>query len=66
MKQFVSNLAAIAAIAFTLSFFSGMSVSLMYQEHQTLKPFIAAQEAVQEDTAVLSAIDFDATTPDFS
>ncbi|MGN0133943.1 MAG: hypothetical protein ACI4AO_04390 [Anaerotignum sp.] len=66
MKQFVYNLVAIAAVAFTLSFFTGMSVSVMYQEHQTLKPFIAAQEAVQEDTAVLSAIDFDGAIPDFS
>lgn len=66
MKQFVSNLAAIAAIAFTLSFFSGMSVSLMYQEHQALKPFIAAQTFVQGDAAVLSAANFDTATPNFS
>ncbi len=66
MKQFVSNLAAIAAVAFTLSFFTGMSVSVMYQEHQTLKPFIAAQTLVQEDATVLSAADFDTATPDFS
>ncbi len=66
MKQFVSNLAAIAAVAFTLSFFTGMSVSVMYQEHQTLKPFIAAQTLVQEDAAALSAADFDTATPDFS
>ncbi len=66
MKQFVYNLAAIAAVAFTLSFFTGMSVSVIYQEHQTLKPFIAAQEAVQEDAAVLSVVDFDTANPDFS
>ncbi|MGM9917537.1 hypothetical protein [Anaerotignum sp.] len=66
MKQFVYNLAAIAAVAFTLSFFTGMSVSVMYQEHQALKPFIAAQTIMQEDAALLSAADFDAATPDFS
>ncbi len=66
MKQFVYNLVAIAAVAFTLSFCTGMSVSLMYQEHQALKPFIAAQTLVQEDAAVLSAADFDTANPDFS
>lgn len=66
MKQFVLQLTAIATIAFTLSFCTGMSISLMYQEHQALKPFIAAQTLVQEDAAVLSAADFDTATPDFS
>lgn len=66
MKQFVCNLFTIAAVAFTLSFCTGMSISLMYQEHQTLKPFLAAQQTVQEDAAVLSAADFDTTDPDFS
>lgn len=63
MKQFVLHLTAIAALAFSISFFAGMSVSMMYQEHQALKPFIAAQEAVMED--VLSAA-VETTTPDFS
>lgn len=55
MKQFACNLFAMAAVAFTLSFCTGMSISLMYQEHQTLKPFIAAQETLTEDVAALTA-----------
>ena len=59
MKQFVFNLAAIAAISFTLSFAVGMSASMMYQEHQSLKSFIAAQEVSMKDVAVLSAAETD-------
>ena len=51
MKQMFKNLTAIAAITFAISFATGMSASIMYQEHQSLKPIIAAQqEATQELT----------------
>lgn len=53
MKHFICHLSAMAVLAFTLSFVTGMSVSLMYQEHQALKPFIAAQALVEESAAML-------------
>lgn len=48
MKLTFKNLVAVAALAFTLSFVAGMSATVIYQEHQSLKPFIAAQKAAQE------------------
>lgn len=54
MKHFICHLSAMAVLAFTLSFVTGMSVSVMYQEHQALKPFIAAQALAEESTALLS------------
>ncbi|MBQ7758686.1 hypothetical protein [Anaerotignum sp.] len=64
MKQTIKNLTAIAMISFIVSFATGMSASLMYQEHQTLKPFIAAQEMMM-DAADLMA-ETDTVTFDFS
>ena len=55
MKQTIKNLTAIAAITFTLSFVTGLSASVMYQEHQSLKPIIAAQEAIPESSETLFA-----------
>lgn len=43
MYTTLKNLSAIAAISFTLAFCTGMSATLMYQEHMALKPFIAVQ-----------------------
>ncbi len=52
MKQMIKNLTAIAVLSFTLSFVIGLSASVMYQEHQSLKPIMAAQEqpSAAEDT----------------
>lgn len=44
MKQTLKQLTAIAMITFVVSFSTGMSASLMYQEHQALKAFTAAQQ----------------------
>ncbi len=59
MKQTFKTLAAIAMITFTVSFATGMSASLMYQEHQSLKPFIAAQQLVMDElSAETETFDF--------
>ena len=49
MKLTFKNLFAIAMIAFTVSFATGMSASLMYQEHQSLKAYSVAHHMVMED-----------------
>lgn len=56
MKQTLKQLAAIAMITFVVSFSTGMSASLMYQEHQALKAFTAAQQL--ELSAETDTIDF--------
>ena len=48
MKMTLKNLSAIAALSFTLAFVTGMSATIMYQEHMALKPFMAV-EMVMDD-----------------
>ena len=55
MKHTIKTLTAVAALSFTLSFVTGLSASVMYQEHQTLKPIIAAQEMLSENNGILLA-----------
>ena len=62
MKQTLKNLTAIAVLSFTLSFVTAMSASMMYQEHQTLKPYIAAQQMMTDDLTA----ETDTTNIDFS
>lgn len=61
MKMTLKNLSAIAVLSFTLAFVTGMSATIMYQEHLALKPFMAV-EMVMDD---LSA-ETDTATIDFS
>lgn len=58
MKLTLKNLSAIAVLSFTLSFVTGMSASLMYQEHMALKPFMAAELAADSLTAETELFDF--------
>ena len=55
MKMTLKNLSAIAALSFTLSFVTGMSATIMYQEHMALKPFMAAELVVDDFAADLDA-----------
>lgn len=48
MKMTLKNLSAIAVLSFTLAFVTGMSATIMYQEHLALKPFMAV-EMVMDD-----------------
>ena len=55
MKMTLKNLSAIAALSFTLAFVTGMSATIMYQEHMALKPFMAAELVVDDFAADLDA-----------
>ena len=60
MKMTLKNLSAIAVLSFTLAFVTGMSATIMYQEHQALKPFMAV-EMVMDDLSAetdTGSIDF--------
>ena len=59
MKMTLKNLSAIAALSFTLAFVTGMSATIMYQEHMALKPFMAAELVVDDLTAETNTADFD-------
>ena len=59
MKITLKNLSFIAVLSFTLSFVTGMSATIMYQEHVALKPFMAAEMVVNDLTADTSTADFD-------
>lgn len=48
MNMTLKNLSAIAVLSFTLAFVTGMSATIMYQEHLALKPFMAV-EMVMDD-----------------
>ena len=61
MKMTLKNLSAIAVLSFTLAFVTGMSATIMYQEHLTLKPFMAVEMVVDDLTA-----ETDTATIDFS
>lgn len=54
-KQTMKQLTAIAALSFTLSFFTGLSASLIYQEHRSIQTIIAAQEEAGEGGETLFA-----------
>lgn len=43
MNMTLKNLSAIAVLSFTLAFVTGMSATIMYQEHLALKPFMAVE-----------------------
>ena len=58
MKQTLKNLTVIAAISFAVSFATGMSASIIYQEHQSLKPIIAAQQDATQELSELPEILF--------
>ena len=59
MKITLKNLFFIAVLSFTVSFATGMSASLMYQEHQSLKPFMTTQQMVMDElSAETETIDF--------
>ena len=59
MKMTLKNLSAIAALSFTLAFVTGMSATIMYQEHVALKPFMAVEMVVDDLTAETNTADFD-------
>ena len=48
MKLTLKNLSAIAALSFTLAFCTGMSATIMYQEHQSLQAFMATEMIVDD------------------
>ena len=51
MKMTLKNLSAIAVLSFTLAFVTGMSATIMYQEHVALKPFMAVEMVVDDLSA---------------
>jgi len=59
MKLTLKNLSMVAALSFTLAFCTGMSATIMYQEHMALKPFMAVEMIVNDLTAETNTADFD-------
>ena len=60
MKMTLKNLSAFSVLSFTLAFVTGMSATIMYQEHLALKPFMAV-EMVMDDLSAetdTGSIDF--------
>ena len=55
MKLTLKNLSFIAVLSFALSFVTGMSATIMYQEHMALKPFMAVEMAVDDLIAETNA-----------
>jgi hypothetical protein len=58
MKLTLKHFSFIAVLSFTLSFVTGMSATIMYQEHVALKPFMAAEMVVNDLTAESNTADF--------
>lgn len=58
MKCTLKNLSAIAVLSFTLSFVTGMSATIMYQEHMALRPFMAAEMVVDDLAAETNTENF--------
>ena len=58
MKMTLKNLSAIAALSFTLAFVTGMSATIMYQEHVALIPFMAVELTVDDLTAETNTENF--------
>ena len=59
MKMTLKNLSAIAVLSFTLSFVTGMSATIMYQEHKALQSFMAVEMVIDDLTAENNTADFD-------
>ena len=59
MKMTLKNLSAIAVLSFTLSFLTGMSATIMYQEHKALQSFTAVEMVIDDLTAENNTADFD-------
>ena len=59
MKITLKNLSMVAALSFALSFVTGMSATIMYQEHLALKPFMAVEMVVDDLSADTNTADFD-------
>lgn len=59
MKLTLKNLSAIAALSFTLAFCTGMSATIMYQEHMALKPFMAVEMVVDDLAAEADTANID-------
>ena len=58
MKLTLKNLSAIAALSFTLAFCTGMSATIMYQEHMALKPFMTVELTVDDLVAETNTENF--------
>ena len=59
MKLTLKNLSMIAVLSFALSFVTGMSATIMYQEHLALKPFMAAEMVADDLAAEADTANFD-------
>ena len=59
MKLTLKNLSFLAVLSFTVSFVTGMSATIMYQEHMALKPFMAVELAMDDLTAETDTANFD-------
>ena len=59
MNMTLKNLSAIAVLSFTLAFVTGMSATIMYQEHLTLKPFMAVEMVVNDLSAEADTANID-------
>ena len=59
MKMTLKNLSMIAVLSFALSFVTGMSATIMYQEHLTLKPFMAVEMVVNDLSAEADTANID-------
>lgn len=55
----LKNLFFIAVLSFTVAFATGMSATIMYQEHKALKPFMAVEMVVDDLTAEANTASFD-------
>ena len=58
MKLTLKNLSFIAVLSFTLSFVTGMSATIMYQEHQSLQAFQATNLVADHLTASTDTANF--------
>ena len=59
MKMTLKNLSAIAVLSFTLAFVTGMSATIMYQEHLALKPFMAVEMVMDDLSAETDTANID-------
>lgn len=59
MKLTLKNLSFLAVLSFTVSFVTGMSATIMYQEHVALKPFMAVEMVIDDLTAETNTAEFD-------
>ena len=59
MKLTLKNLSFIAVLSFTLSFATGMSATIMYQEHKALQAYQTAEMIVDNLSAETNTADID-------